>query len=258
MAIKLNLQKVEEAKSAIKLNLQKVGIITPPQVDLKFVLDVSGSFEDEHLDGITNDLLTRLVPWGLTFDPDGKLDLSVFSDGPNSVQNVGPVTLENYEDFVKKNIVRKVRGWNGGTDYSYALEEALQSFGWLPTEQATRVEKVGFFGKLLGKKDKVITESSSGEKKKSLVIFVTDGANNDQARTHRVLRESEERGDGVYFLFLGVSNGGGSFDYLKEVDKTYANTAFYEVKNIRSFVQLSDQDLYGELMQEELLNWMKA
>lgn len=248
MAITLNLEK---SKAAIQLNLQKAGIVTPPAVELKFVLDVSGSFEDEHRDGITNDLLTRLVPWGLTFDPDGKLDVSVFSDGKESVEDVGPVTEHNYQNFVKNKVIGKVRGWRGGTDYSYALEEALQSFGWLQGESAEKPK--GFFGKLFGKK----TDQEAPVKRKSLVIFVTDGENSDRSRTERVLKESQDRRDGCYFLFIGVANGGGRFSFLEQIADKYENTAFYEIKNLRKFVEMSDEDLYGELLCQELLDWMK-
>ncbi|MES2943527.1 MAG: hypothetical protein V4772_11725, partial [Pseudomonadota bacterium] len=78
MALSLNLTKAEKS---LKLCLQKSGLVEPPQVDLAFVLDVSGSFDDEHRAGVTDALLTRLVPWGMTFDPDRKLDVFSFSSG---------------------------------------------------------------------------------------------------------------------------------------------------------------------------------
>jgi len=255
MAITLNLQK---SQAALQLNLQKAGIITPPSVEMMFILDVSGSFETEHINGTTNDLITRLVPWGMTFDPDKKLDLLTFSNGPNSVQNVGPVTDANYKDFVKKNIINKVEGWNGGTDYSYALEESLKEFGWIGEGigGAAPAEKPGFFGKLFSKKETPAITAPTSQKRKSLVIFVTDGENSDRDRTTKILQESENRHDGCYFLFIGV--GHGNFSYLKQAGDKFANTAFYEIKDLKKFISMSDEDLYGELMQEELMSWMKS
>lgn len=126
MALTLNLQKSEQT---LKLCLQKKGILTPPAIDLAILMDVSGSFEDEHVSGITTDLMARLVPWGLTFDPDRKLDVFTFSNGADRVDDVGPITETNYQGFVKNKIIRRVSGWCGGTDYSYVLEKALDSFG---------------------------------------------------------------------------------------------------------------------------------
>ncbi|MFO1337901.1 MAG: hypothetical protein U1F53_06625 [Burkholderiaceae bacterium] len=60
MALQLNLEK---SKATLQLCLQKAGIVQPPAMDMGVLLDVSGSFEDEHQDGTTNRLLTRLVPW---------------------------------------------------------------------------------------------------------------------------------------------------------------------------------------------------
>eukprot|EP01030_Chromulinospumella_sphaerica_P021594 gene21594-21544_t len=60
MALTLDLNKSQQA---LVLNLAKVGVTETPQVNVAFVMDVSGSFDDEHREGVTNDLLTRLIPW---------------------------------------------------------------------------------------------------------------------------------------------------------------------------------------------------
>lgn len=243
MALVLNLEK---SKASLQLCLQKAGVAQVPKVELAFVLDVSGSFEDEHKAGVTNDLLTRLVPWGLTFDPDKKLDVFTFSNGPQSVHNAGSVNEANYQGFVAKKIIDKVPGWNGGTDYSYVLEETLRSFGWLVSKQP------GFFGRLMGRKAEAI------ERKRSLVIFVTDGDNLDHARTMEVLRASEERKDEVYFLFLGISNQGGKFPFLDKIGDAFGNTGFICIKNLRHFVQQTDDEINARLLTSELTEWLKA
>lgn len=55
MALQLNLPK---AQASLQLCLEKAGIVTPPVVEFAFTLDVSGSFEDEHRDGLA---LVRLA-----------------------------------------------------------------------------------------------------------------------------------------------------------------------------------------------------
>lgn len=246
MTFALNLEK---SVKSLTLSLEKVGIVSPPNVDVGFCLDVSGSFEDEHRDGSTNTLLTRLIPWGLVFDPDKKIEVFTFSDGEDNVCEVGSVDANNHVDFVQRKIVGKVRGWNGGTDYSYALERMLKHFGWINT-----VKKPGFFGKMFGKTDEVIF----GEKKKSIVIFTTDGENLDQTRTTKILRESKERGDKVYFLFLGISNQGSSFSFLKSLDRQFENTGFINIKNLNDFNALTDEAINEMILSEELLAWVKS
>lgn len=247
MALTLNLEK---STKSLVLSLEKAGVLTPPKLEVGFGLDVSGSFEDEHLAGITDQLLTRLVPWGLAFDPDKKVDVFTFSNGPTHVHEVGSVDASNFEGYVPKKIVNKVPGWNGGTDYSYLLEKMLGHFGWA----GDVVKKASFFGGLMGKKDAIV----KGAKKRSLVIVATDGDNNDKKRTMEVLRASEARKDEVYFLFLGISNQGSRFPFLESIGDQFGNTGFVSISNLRQFVALSDDELNAKLIDTELLNWMKA
>lgn len=245
MALSLNMQK---SQASLSLQLQKAGILTPPVVDLTVIMDVSGSFEDEHTDGITTDLMARLVPWGMTFDPDKKLDVITFSNGPSHVARTTPITETNYNSYVKNHIIRKVPGWNGGTDYSYAIEESLKGSGWINNE----AKKAGFLGKMFGAKD-----GPAREKKRSLVIFITDGDNTDKQRTREVLRASEARQDAVYFLFIGVANGGGSFPFLESIGDEFGNTGFVKISNLRQFVQKDDEELNKVLLDQELVDWLK-
>jgi hypothetical protein len=246
MALTLNLEK---AAQALVLNLQKAGVHTPPELEVGIAMDVSKSFEDEHESGITTDLTTRLIPWGLCFDPDKKVDICSFSDSPDHVVDVGPITENNYLGFMHNAVIGKVKGWNGNTDYSFFIEHYLRTFGWLPT-----VQKAGFLGRLFGQQDKMV----QGEKRKSLVIPITDGANADQARTLEVLRASQARGDQAFFLFLGVSNQRGSFPFLRQLDIEFRNVGFVSVDNLREFVGLSDDELNDRLISDKLIDWLKA
>lgn len=253
MALVCNLEK---STQALTLCLQKAGIATPPIVDLEILMDVSGSFEDEHLDGTTNDLLTRFVPWALTFDPDKKLGFSSFSNGPKSVVRTADVTAQNYHSYMRDQVIQKVAGWNGATDYSYAIEEALRNTGWLPTPDEPQKPK-GLFGRLFG-------GGQSGApvaqpmKRRSLIVMPTDGDNSDKDRTRRVLRESEARKDAVYFLFLAISNQGSTFPFLDEIADEFGNTGVVHIPNIKRFVAMSDEDLNQALLGQELLDWLRA
>jgi hypothetical protein len=240
MALSLNLTKGEQS---LKLCLQKSGVVTPPSVDVAFVLDVSGSFDDEHREGVTDALLTRLVPWGMTFDPDGKLDVFTFSSGRRSVAQVGSVSPANYDGFVRREILGRVPGYGGGTDYSYALEEVLKSFGWS--------EPPGFLGRLFGGGE------PQPRRRRGLVLFVTDGENADHARTMQVLADSQQRGDAVYFLFIGISNQGGDFPFLRQIGDRFQNTGLTVINDLRRFTAQDDDALNSGLLQQELVDWLK-
>jgi hypothetical protein len=240
MALSLNLTKGEQS---LKLCLQKSGVVTPPRVDVAFVLDVSGSFDDEHRQGVTDALLARLVPWGMTFDPDGKLEVFTFSSGARTVARVGSVTPANYAGYVRREIVARVPGYGGGTDYSYVLEDVLKAFGWMA--------QGGLLKRIFGG-----TEPQAPGRR-GLVLFVTDGENSDHARTAQVLAQSQQRGDAVYFLFIGISNQGGSFPFLRELGERFDNTGLTVIRNLRLFTAQDDDALNTGLLQPELIDWFK-
>jgi hypothetical protein len=248
-------------KSAQKLqfSLKKKGLVQPPVMDLAFNMDVSGSFEDEHRRGLTNDLITRLVPWGLVFDPDKKLDVFTFSNGPGHVALVGEITVENYEGFVRENIIDKVPGWNGGTDYSYVLQRNLEHFGWEKTAEQMEIKpSKGLFSKLFGGK-KEAAPSAVMTPKRSLVIHVTDGEANksDEEKTQSVLRQSAKRNDCVYFLFIGISNQPEKFDFIGRLASDFPNVGLAVITDLKKFVDMSDDELNDLLIGDELMQWLK-
>jgi len=256
MALQLNLEKLNETKKSLTLCLAKAGITTPPVMELCFILDVSGSFVDAHQShrsepAITELLLERLTPWGMLFDPDKKLDTIAFA---NSSEHVGSVTEKNYTNFIAKNVVG-CGPWDGGTQYAPALRQALQLFGYLPEDDAPATESKGFFSRLLGRKP---AEAFKANKRKSLVLFVTDGENSDRSETSRLLAESEARGDQMYIIFLGVNKNVSQFNYIQSLADKYSNVYFDHVGDYKEFVNLPDDQLNERLISQELLDWMKA
>lgn len=260
MGLKVDLQK---STASLKLSLEKAGIIKVPQVDLAFDLDVSGSFDDEHRDGLTNDILARLVPWGIFFDPDKKLDVFTFSDGERNANYVGEVTENNYQDYVRKNIIDKVQGYNGGTDYVHVLRRNLEHFGWRqPAVQAAPAKSSGGIFGLFGKKEAAATPAASTSavaKRKSLVLFLTDGDNSrsDEGPTERLLEEMEQRGDQMYVMFFGMSNQKPGFNFLKKVADRFSNTGLYICYDIPGFLKMSDEQINELIIQSELIDWLK-
>lgn len=242
---------LNKAAQSLRLSLDKAGVQPDVKAELIFDIDVSGSFEHEHEEGTTSVLVERLVPYGMVLDPDGKMDVFTFSGGERNVYYVGVVTRDDAEGYLKRNVVGRVPGWSGNTTYSYVLERNLQHFGWLPQKEP------GFLSRFFGWP---VTQQAPGPKKRSVVIFVTDGENNegDEERAIRVLQESQDRGDRVYFLFLGFCDTNPDFKFIRTIAKRFANTSAVVIQDLKGFIALSDEELNAKLLGPELLAWLKS
>lgn len=264
MALVMNLEKLEATKSKLSMCLEKAGIFKPPVVELCFVLDVSRSYTDMHVPprhgqpSVTEKLVERITPWGMLFDPDKKLDVVTFSNGKKNAVHVGAITEENYTTFIGDYVV-ECQGWDGGTDYSYAITKCLQLFGFVPEDEdeVKEVKTPGLFSRLFGPKTAEATvQLDVPLKRKSLVLFNTDGENSDVKETERVLKESEARGDQIYFIFLGVNADVRKFEFIQCLADKYSNVNFHHVKDYEKFVDMSDEDLNAILLTEEFLAWI--
>ncbi|MEO8673524.1 MAG: VWA domain-containing protein, partial [Tahibacter sp.] len=246
---------LNKSTAAFRLSLDKAGVAPDIKAELVVIMDVSQSFEHEHKEGTTSVLLERFVPLAKVLDPDGKIDLITFSDGPDSVQYLGEIDESNARNYIIDNVVKRVRGWNGGTTYSYALQEALRVFGWLPYGAGSAPErKPRFWERLFGlTPEERATPRPGCEKKRSIVLFVTDGENDptsrhgDKRHTREVLRASQERGDQVYFLFIGACEHE-EFDFVEAIAKEFKNTGIVMATDPEAFVELPDDELIAKLL----------
>ena len=249
--LKLDLTK---AATTLRLSLDKAGVAADIKAELIFDIDVSGSFEHEHEEGTTSKLIERLVPYGMVLDPDKAMDVFTFSHGADNAHWVGTVTPGRAEGYILRNVVGRVPGWSMGTTYSYVLEKNLQHFGWLAEdEQGSIIEQISRF--FTGNP----RQPTFRPKKKSIVIFVTDGENHpdDEDRTIRVLEESEKRGDDVYFLFIGACEHDVEFTFLKKIAARFKNTGVVIIRDLDGFVDKSDEEISSALLGEELISWLR-
>ena len=253
MNTKLRLD-LNKSASALRLALDKAGVAGNIKAELIFDIDVSGSFEHEHEEGTTSKLIERLVPYGMVLDPDGKMDVFTFSDGEHNAHYVGTVTPDDAEGYIIRNVVDRVPGWKGGTTYSYVLERNLEHFGWAPCDREHGT--LGLLSRFLG----LTPEAHSHQKKRSIVIFVTDGENHgsDDGRTMRVLEQSQKRGDQVYFLFIGACEHTVEFKFLQQIANRFRNTGVVIVRDLDAFVEKSDDELNAALLGPELIEWLKS
>lgn len=105
------------------------------------------------------------------------------------------------------------------------------------------------------------TAPHTHEKRRSLVLFITDGENDgsDEARTMRVLEESQKRGDQVYFLFIGACEDKGvTFEFVQKIAHRFRNTGVVVIRDLEAFVAQSDEELNATLLGPELVEWLKS
>lgn len=253
MSLQLDLSK---SAQTLRLSLDKQGVTSDVKAELVFNLDVSGSFEHEHEEGTTSVLVQRLVPYGMVLDPDGVIDVFTFSGGENSAHYVGTVTPDDAEGYVTRNIVGRVPGWAGGTDYSYVLEMNLKHFGWLDRNEQ-HGKGGSWWSRFWGTPEEPQVHRHA--QKRSIVVHVSDGENDraDYSRTMRVLEDSEQRGDNVYFLMVGACEHDVDFRFMKDAAKRFKNTGFVEIRDLEAFVELSDEAMSAQLLNAELISWLK-
>jgi len=257
---------LDKSANALRLALDKAGVVANVKAETALIIDVSGSFEHEHEEGTTSILIERLVPYCMVLDPDRKMDVFTFSAGEHNAYYVGSVTPDDARDYVTRNIVDRVPGWKGGTTYSHVLERALEHFGWKVCEEAHRSSQgAGFLSRLFGWSQGGQAHGHGAphthEKRRSLVLFITDGENDlmDEERTMRVLDDSQRRGDQVYFLFIGACEDKGvTFEFVQKIARRFKNTGVVVIRDLEAFVAQSDEELNATLLGSELVDWLKS
>lgn len=234
--------------------LEKAGIkINPCQVHLVF--DVSYSFNDEHRDGYTQQLLNRFVPFSMLFDKNHTLDSYVFG---HDCEKLDDINETNYTDYVKKHI-QKSDCYNGGTNYLPIFKLLVSSTNLAEQVVTTSVEQpTGFFGKLFGKPKEVSNVSYKETDEKHLVFFITDGAAQDQKMAKEYLDNVLKTVSNPYFVFISISDDGRPFPFFAD---NYADTnysCYFDIAkcDLKDLVNKSDDYLYEKIITPSLTEWM--
>ena len=278
MAIELDLRK---SKEKLTLDLRKallpkdapVDAPLPelPLVQVGYDIDVSGSYDDEHRAGLTDDITRRIMPWAMALDQDGQGDVFTFSDGEASAHHVGLIDASTCDGYIRRNIIKKVPGYNGCTDYAHVLRLNLEHFGWIEPAHPVAASTPKKHWWNASKPAEAHASPVALAKQRSLILFDTDGANSDQRQTTALLKEMEEKKYLVYIMFIAYSQGqkkkrGESdadfakrvFPYLWEVSERFSNTGLVVIDDIPAWTAQSDDQLNKLFITEELVNWLKV
>lgn len=205
------------------------------------VLDYSGSMNSLYRNGTIQNTLSRLAPLGLTFDDNGAIEVYLFQ---NDCKKLSDLTLQNYADY-KSKVIDKSGYSMGGTNYAPVIEAVLTDTG----KRTPGETRSGFLGI---KKASEPVLKKTGET--TLVMFVTDGDNDDKPQTDAIVRDSSKTD--AFIQFIGI--GDAKFNYLKKLDdldgRDTDNTGFTNLANLND---IGDEELYRIIL-EEFANWTKT
>lgn len=223
--------------------LRKYKAPTDIKVRVGAAFDVSGSaqgfYSGSH--SVMQETIDRLLAVALKFDDNGELDAWLFS---NRHWEMPGITMDNINEYVQKHIANKRdSGMWYGTDYAPILSEIANQY-----QKAPITEKVkGIFG-MFAKKP--VAPSSTDP---AMVLFITDGANGDRREAARVLREAASSHVPVYWNMIGIGSPS-EFSFIQEMAGELPNVGFISMSSLN----MTDEQLYEQLISEEFCQWLKT
>lgn len=210
---------------AVGVSLAKKGVHTAPIMRVGAALDVSTSM-DSQIPTALQKAFDQLMGVSIRFDDNGELDIFKFN---HKCSYVGTATVQNHADYVRRNLKA-----DGSTNYSPIIIEARKFF--------LEKKKGGLFG-LGGKIDRTPV----------LMMVLTDGQidREDEAKTVRELRAISN--EPMFFHFVGVGGGKGSFPTINRLAKDLDNVGEVYLPKF----DMSDEAIYEQLISDKLVAWIK-
>lgn len=231
---------VKRAKS-VGVILEKKSIPKPPTARVGFAVDVSGSALWLFKRGIIQDTLERLLAIAMNFDDNGEMDLWIFD---NRHYELPEVSQENYEGYTKRFIMNGDESKWGSTDYAPVMNSMVKKY----------FGAKGFFQKILEflglRKDSSDVPEYGMP---AICFFLTDGQCWDPVEAEAVLNNC--RNKPIYWVMVGIGNPD-EFQYIKRFANKFKHVGFLNIEN-DSIADISDGELYEQLLTDELIEWAK-
>lgn len=245
--MKFDLNKSTEALQ-FNLNKRGSGEIKPCQVTV--TMDVSGSFEDEHENGYTQQLLNRLVPFTMLFDKDKTIDMFAFASEATRLKEL---TVSNYDNYIRNRVIN-CNGYGWGTDYGNAFKLLLSETNSGGVSDSSDKPK-GFLGRLFGSKQEVVVETVNTKDDRYLHFFITDGEPNRGCDGSLILQQLLGNNPKAFVVFISVGDR-----EIKELQqyKTGNQTSYFNltVEQLHQLEHASDDDLFDKIITEQMTRWM--
>lgn len=227
---------LEKGVEKTKFVLAKKNVSPTIRAQVAANLDVSGSTRGLFSSGQMQEAFQRVMPIGVTFDDNGEIDVFLFTDGSSACHLKPTASKANYDKYINESVLHgSPIGLWGGTSYAPVIKKNLEEFGFYK----------GIFSKSL--------QSQSKSNMPVVVYFFTDGENDDQSATRKILQECQDAKCNIYFLFIGVGTGC-DFKFLKKIGDEFTNTGFLSVADLNTFQD--DDKIYDALLPQELCGWL--
>lgn len=237
---------LEKRAEKIGIILAKHDIVKVPPIRVGLALDTSGSTKNLYARGVIQETVDRLLAVSLKFDDNGELDMWSFNDDFTRLETAGP---KDYGTYVLQHILNEgsVPKW-GGTSYGGVLEDMVDF--WFKPEAPVTKKSSGLFG-LFGKKEAVVAPTVNALLAlPAMGLLVTDGQSSNEDFAQHVLESSKEKN--VYWQMVGVG-AAHSFRFLQTMADNLPNVGYVNLESL----EITDDELYGQLIGEEFINWVK-
>lgn len=201
----------------IKVSLEKHKLETV-KAKVAFVLDGSGSMNNQFKSGNVQAVLERIAALAVQFDDDGSMDVWGFAARHRKFDDV---TLDNLAGYIKTIQGGDQVGW---------FKDLLPGLGGTNNEPPVMEE---------------IVETFKNSKEPAFIVFITDGGISKTSAIKNVIRMSAEYP--IFWKFVGL--GGSNYGILESLDdftdRLIDNTNFFSIDD---FKKVKDEDLYDRLL----------
>lgn len=228
----LDTQKLKARKNILNTLKAEKGISTQ-KARVVLVIDTSASMTNWYRNGAVQETFERVLPFGLSFDDDGEVDVYAFDASCREISE--KIKITNVDGFVQRYILDRQLG--GGTDYAKPMNKIIQKFG--------NPKSGGFLG---------LGGSTGSIDIPTFVIFITDGNCGDPTETRQAIIEASNHA--IFWKFIGIGNE--RFAFLQELDDMSGRRVDNaDLKKWSDLPSVPDSQFFPDVM-EEFDTWLTA
>jgi hypothetical protein len=206
----------------VAISLAKKGINKAPVMRVAAALDISPSMSQLYSSGIVEKTFEQLMGMGVTFDDDGQIDVWFFNHGSKRGKTA---SKNDFGTYIKQN----APGVSGSTSYAPVLGDVVKEM----------TKSKGFLG-----------FGSKPSKDPTLLLFITDGSNDDEKAAEAVIRDAQDKN--IYFQLIGIGNPT-YFRFIEKMGEKYPNCGYINMASL----SMSDDALYAEMISDELVEFCR-